>query len=175
MFRKFWLTLKYRPSEREMEKAKQKGVLNPHMLKAAKKDPLAVMRNLQAEGEKIAGAWKAMGSIVAKMKNIAEENGVSLFAILIPVSIQASDRYQAVYKNAGFRIGGEIGQMTRPQELMRKVLEENRIPFLDLLREFRKRKDRAIYFDNDPHMAPEGHFITANILIEALHRNGLLF
>ena len=174
MFRNFWLTLKYRPSDRELENATQKGVLNPHMLKAAKQDPDVAIRNLLAEGEKIAGAWEAMGSIVAKMKNVAEENGVSLFAMLIPASIQVSDRYQAVYRKAGFRMDGETAHMTRPQELMGDILRKNQIPYLDLLQEFRKRKDRAIYFDNDPHMAPEGHLITADILIEALHRKGLL-
>lgn len=172
--RTIWAKIKYHVPEKELKKALEKGVRNPHLFRAGKKQPRIVIRNLTVEGEDIVGAWDTLRSLVAEMKKLAQSYKVPLYAVLIPDCVQVSDDYQRVYKNAGFEINEATDQMAKPQQLLRRILNENEIPFLDLLPEFKKVNGQGIYFIDDPHMTQEGHSIVAEVLLEKLYHNNLL-
>ena len=103
-----------------------------------KNEPRIVIKNLTVDGEDIVSAWDALKSLVAQMKELAQSYDVSLYAVLIPDCVQVSNEYQSIYKNAGFEMNEITDQMAKPQQFMGIILDENQIPFLDLLPEFKK-------------------------------------
>jgi|GEM_PF-5270440 len=168
VIRMVWVRIKYHVSDSERKSALEHGIRNPHMFAAGKAQPDIVMRNLKVSGADVLDAWDTLGILVKDMMELAQQHNVPLFAVLIPDCVQVSNDYQNVYRKAGFKIDSATTDLTKPQQLLIDILNQNQIPYLDLLPKFKQLNVPGIYYSDDPHMTTMGHKITANLLIDKL-------
>ena len=110
---------------------------------------------------------------LADMKREAEDSNVRFIVMIIPqvTQIQAADRQLWL---------SELGQgkveldLFRPQRVLKKILTENNIEFIDLLPFFLEASQGSdLYTHHESHLNVLGNRITAQVLAKRLHSNGM--
>jgi len=104
------------------------------------------------------------------LEDFTSENEIKFVVVLIPTKEQVDER---IFKNF---LGNESVQdydLERPQRLIKNLLEENYIEYVDLLPYLRENNiNNTFYWEKDGHFNENGHEIVAEVIYRNLEVGG---
>lgn len=118
-------------------------------------------------------AWRVTRDLLRELNREVTASGSQLFVMMVPTRFQVrSDDWKqvlALYSD----MQGKEWELDKPNRLLRDILEEEGISYVDLLQPFQKHasnSDVSTYLASDGHWNVTGHQLAAKILTEELKR-----
>ena len=146
-------------------------MVNPWLLNIALERPALVRRNLLMDTPKARQAWQRTRGLMGQMFNVARTRGVPIYVVIIPSTVQVSSGGAAFIKRIGFQV--QPGMLTGdlPQQKLRRLCEQHKVPYLDLLPHFRRSPLRdSLYWQRDDHFSQQGHVLATELVLQRLVR-----
>ena len=121
-------------------------------------------------------AWDITKRIIVATKKISKEAGASFLLFTVPSKFQVeSDYYNKAMKLYLKKDPKLKVDLEKPDNILRKFSQENKIHYLSLLKKFRenyKKGDRKLYFSlQDRHWNKNGHELAADIIVNYVIEN----
>jgi hypothetical protein len=116
-------------------------------------------------------AWDVTGAIVAQLNSEVEANGGRLAVFLLPDRHQVEGDYLAWALEKYPAMQEREWDLDKPHRLMRGLLAQRAIPFLEMTDEFRAyagETHRLLYYPKDGHWNVEGHHLAGELLVEQM-------
>ena len=128
---------------------------------------------------KLVENWHIIDNAFSKMDEVSAASGADLGVLILPEKMQSSLReYEAAYQKYAGRYGVEIANVSwdyaAPNKALNQLLAQKRIPAFDLLPVYRQHDAEGgspIFFQDDPHLNPRGHQLTADAVCEWVIKN----
>jgi len=107
---------------------------------------------------------------ILKMRDLLKSKNIGFMVVIYPDEFQVNDVLrEQVFKV--FDLKEEDYNIYLMQDILKKFLAAQKIPYIDLLAEFRaKEKETSLYEYRDTHWNEEGNRITAEILFRTLRK-----
>lgn len=126
--------------------------------------------------ERIEYGFQLTEALLARIRNVAEENGARVALVLIPLEYQESERaYQEFVKTA--LLPDTAMDLGQPQRYVMASAERLGIPVIDLLPAFRRwteEHDESLRVPNDGHWNQQGHHLAVDVVRGSLVEEGLV-
>ena len=110
---------------------------------------------------------KASDSLI---NNLYKDTRPHFLVMLIPADFQLYPESLKKYNDSGIPYTAASQADPNPQRRIKEMLTKEKIPYLDLLPEFRKSTER-LYFKNDGHWNRNGHQLAADLLAKWIEEN----
>jgi hypothetical protein len=135
-------------------------------------DPYNADVSLTPDADSVHYKIELMDGLVAAMEDLSDELRIPLALVLIPHPIDVDGHESAAVDRARYP-DYEPSGMT---DILARIAERRRIPYLNLFAPFRERGGRALYFRGaDDHWNDLGQDVAAASVAEFVLSNGLLF
>jgi len=122
-------------------------------------------------------AWRVTGGLLREIKKEVTAHGAGLFVVIVPTRFQVrSEDWQQVLETYSDMKNHEW-DIEKPNRLLRQILEQEEIAYVDLLPSFRqyaKQSGAQLYLASDGHWNQEGHRLASDILTEELIHQPML-
>ncbi|OGG00145.1 hypothetical protein A2153_02975 [Candidatus Gottesmanbacteria bacterium RBG_16_38_7b] len=113
--------------------------------------------------------------LITKMKKITEEEGGEFLVLVLPVDYQIYPEASAKYERYGMKWYLVPGEEDFAQKRLAELLYTQQIDYLDLLPEYREKKNGAYpFYPIDAHFNPVGTKIAAEGLVSFLIKNNII-
>jgi hypothetical protein len=125
-------------------------------------------------GPKWKKAWDVTRVLISQLEQETEARGSDLAVFCIPYIDQV---YESVWQSRLTSPGLKEREwdLEKPERLLAGFLEDNSIPFLELLSQFREAAGRMqLYYPKDGHWNARGHHLAANLIFDWLLEEGLV-
>ncbi|RME71973.1 MAG: hypothetical protein D6784_14305 [Chloroflexi bacterium] len=128
--------------------------------------------------EQFEAAWSLTGAIIRGLRDEVERRGARLVVVIIAAPEQVYPEQWAGVLAAHPSMQGLTWDLDLPNRRLSAILEQEGIPYLDLLPVFRKAASRPdtppLHFRHDQHWTPAGHRLAAEAIHDFLLDRGLL-
>ncbi|NER01852.1 MAG: hypothetical protein F6K17_03980 [Okeania sp. SIO3C4] len=106
---------------------------------------------------------------ISEMQALLESRNIKFVVAIYPDEYQVNDELLNDIFAEYDDLKRESYNLTCQQEILRKYLEANGIPYIDMLDRFRReQKNRALYLLREPHWNSAGNLLAADILFDYL-------
>ena len=133
----------------------------------------------QVYGPELKKAWNVTRLLILEFKNEAERHGASLAVISIPFREQVYEKLLGSYFS-GSGTERREWDVNKPDRILSTFLEDQRIPFLELMPDFRKAAGKsALYYGIDGHVSDghwnvNGHHLAGQLIYDWLVKEKLV-
>lgn len=114
-------------------------------------------------------------ALIKEIKYEANKSGAKVLIGIIPSSIQVyPDSYGQLLKRTfpnNPQIQTFLEDITRPQDIIIRICQKSKIPYLDLYPIFYENNDKEMFIPGDGHFNDTGHTIAAHSLAEFIIQN----
>ncbi|NEP83006.1 MAG: hypothetical protein F6K39_35645 [Okeania sp. SIO3B3] len=109
---------------------------------------------------------------ISEMQALLESRNIKFVVAIYPDEYQVNDELLNDIFAEYDDLKRESYNLTCQQEILRKYLEANGIPYIDMLDRFRReQKNRPLYLLREPHWNSSGNLLAADILFDYLVRD----
>ena len=116
-------------------------------------------------------AWAVTKAIIAQLRREVEADGAQLAVVVLPDRHLVEGDYLAWALRTYPAMRDREWDLDKPNRIMRAFLEEQGIPYLEMVDEFRQRAEetgRPLYYPRDGHWDVEGHHLAGERIAEWL-------
>ena len=116
-------------------------------------------------------AWAVTKAIIAQLRREVEADGAQLAVVVLPDRHLVEGDYLAWALRTYPAMRDREWDLDKPNRIMRAFLEEQGIPYLEMVDEFRQRAEetgRPLYYPRDGHWNVEGHHLAGERIAEWL-------
>lgn len=151
--------------QQAFQMAKQRKI-NPWLLDLSRERKNYILDNVLMETPENRKAWEEIKPLLREIKNFCEKIHARLLIVVIPHTVQINSSHFPFYKRLAFTMDERTLVSDNPQRLMKQFCDEEKIPCLDLLPEFRKEREKEFFRDNDDHFNEAGFRLAEKLTLE---------
>ena len=122
-------------------------------------------------------AWAVTKAIIAQLHQEVEADGAQLAVVILPDRHLVEGDYLAWALRTYPAMRERDWDLDKPNRIMRAFLEEQAIPYLEMVEEFReytRQSGRPLYYPRDGHWNREGHHLAGELIYHWLVETDLV-
>lgn len=153
--------------QKAFQLAKERKI-NPWLLDLSREKKNYILDNVLMETPENMKAWSETEGLLREIRSFSQKIHARLILVLIPHSVQINSSHFPFYERLAFAMDERTLTSDKPQILMKKFCEDEKIACLDLLPEFRKDREKEFFRDNDDHFNEAGFRLAEKQVLEFL-------